>query len=249
MSFSGGSSHHANSKKSLVFLLKFLSDLVPFEPPQYLKVHISCTFEHHSFHSSNHLWKYFSYLLIEHFKMYRYSTSAKSSHWWFQTSMLPLKGVGHIVWSCWREPWEHRSDDLLGFVTRLCRFHWTDPYSPPAVCTCQTSQPADGVCLPGQDQTGWPQGERRLRPELFKKMFDCHYFQFFSRLVRVSLNSCTWLNACVRVCLHMQESVEEMGLYEDVLGTRGASVEVTVTPSVRDVVTSITYYTTEVAMF
>lgn len=44
MSFSGGSSHHANSKKSLVFLLKFLSDLVPFEPPQYLKVDISCTF-------------------------------------------------------------------------------------------------------------------------------------------------------------------------------------------------------------
>ncbi|XP_008291818.1 Fanconi anemia group A protein [Stegastes partitus] len=40
MSFGGGSSYHANSKKSLVFLLKFLSDLVPFEPPQYLKVHI-----------------------------------------------------------------------------------------------------------------------------------------------------------------------------------------------------------------
>lgn len=38
MSFSGGSGYHANSKKSLVFLLKFLSDLVPFEPPQYLKV-------------------------------------------------------------------------------------------------------------------------------------------------------------------------------------------------------------------
>uniref|UniRef100_A0A3Q3EK59 FA complementation group A n=1 Tax=Labrus bergylta TaxID=56723 RepID=A0A3Q3EK59_9LABR len=40
MSFGGGSSFHATSKKSLVFLLKFLSDLVPFEPPQYLKVHI-----------------------------------------------------------------------------------------------------------------------------------------------------------------------------------------------------------------
>ncbi|XP_053175938.1 Fanconi anemia group A protein [Scomber japonicus] len=40
MSFGGGSSCHATSKKSLVFLLKFLSDLVPFEPPQYLKVHI-----------------------------------------------------------------------------------------------------------------------------------------------------------------------------------------------------------------
>ncbi|XP_041651372.1 Fanconi anemia group A protein isoform X2 [Cheilinus undulatus] len=40
MSFGGGSSYHASSKKSLVFLLKFLSDLVPFEPPQYLKVHI-----------------------------------------------------------------------------------------------------------------------------------------------------------------------------------------------------------------
>ncbi|CAB1323429.1 unnamed protein product [Coregonus sp. 'balchen'] len=32
--------YHGNSKKSLVFLLKFLSDLVPFDPPQYLKVHI-----------------------------------------------------------------------------------------------------------------------------------------------------------------------------------------------------------------
>ncbi|KAG7231068.1 hypothetical protein INR49_025098, partial [Caranx melampygus] len=40
MSFGGGSSYHATSKKSLVFLLKFLSDLVPFEPPQYLKVHV-----------------------------------------------------------------------------------------------------------------------------------------------------------------------------------------------------------------
>ncbi|XP_026221305.1 Fanconi anemia group A protein isoform X2 [Anabas testudineus] len=40
MCFSSGSGCHATSKKSLVFLLKFLSDLVPFEPPQYLKVHI-----------------------------------------------------------------------------------------------------------------------------------------------------------------------------------------------------------------
>uniref|UniRef100_A0A8C7ZJ22 Fanconi anemia group A protein n=1 Tax=Oryzias sinensis TaxID=183150 RepID=A0A8C7ZJ22_9TELE len=40
MSFGSSSGYHANSKKSLVFLLKFLSDLVPFEPPQYLKVHI-----------------------------------------------------------------------------------------------------------------------------------------------------------------------------------------------------------------
>lgn len=40
MSFSGSSGFHTNSKKSLVFLLKFLSDLVPFEPPQYLKVTI-----------------------------------------------------------------------------------------------------------------------------------------------------------------------------------------------------------------
>uniref|UniRef100_A0A671Y349 Uncharacterized protein n=1 Tax=Sparus aurata TaxID=8175 RepID=A0A671Y349_SPAAU len=40
MSFGGGSGYNAASKKSLVFLLKFLSDLVPFEPPQYLKVHV-----------------------------------------------------------------------------------------------------------------------------------------------------------------------------------------------------------------
>ncbi|XP_029010104.1 Fanconi anemia group A protein-like [Betta splendens] len=40
MCFGGSNSCHATSKKSLVFLLKFLSDLVPFEPSQYLKVHI-----------------------------------------------------------------------------------------------------------------------------------------------------------------------------------------------------------------
>ncbi|XP_069037492.1 Fanconi anemia group A protein isoform X4 [Lepisosteus oculatus] len=40
MSFGSASGYHGNSKKSLVFLLKFLSDLVPFEPPQYLKVHV-----------------------------------------------------------------------------------------------------------------------------------------------------------------------------------------------------------------
>ncbi|XP_056271842.1 Fanconi anemia group A protein isoform X2 [Pseudoliparis swirei] len=40
MSFGGGSCLHAGSKKSVVFLLKFLSDLVPFEPSQYLKVHV-----------------------------------------------------------------------------------------------------------------------------------------------------------------------------------------------------------------
>ncbi|RXM31190.1 Fanconi anemia group A protein [Acipenser ruthenus] len=40
ISFGNASSYHGNSKKSLVFLLKFLSDLVPFEPPQYLKVHV-----------------------------------------------------------------------------------------------------------------------------------------------------------------------------------------------------------------
>nr|XP_033942702.1 Fanconi anemia group A protein-like isoform X2 [Pseudochaenichthys georgianus] len=40
MSFGGCSGYHASSKKSLVFLLKFLSDLVPFEPQQYLKVHV-----------------------------------------------------------------------------------------------------------------------------------------------------------------------------------------------------------------
>ncbi|KAJ7997768.1 hypothetical protein DPEC_G00215550 [Dallia pectoralis] len=38
--FGGAHSCHGNSKKSLVFLLKFLSDLVPFDPPQYLKVHL-----------------------------------------------------------------------------------------------------------------------------------------------------------------------------------------------------------------
>lgn len=57
MSFSGGNSHHANSKKSLVFLLKFLSDLVPFEPPQYLKVTV-CIFSYfkHYWHEHQHLY-------------------------------------------------------------------------------------------------------------------------------------------------------------------------------------------------
>ncbi|XP_069502136.1 Fanconi anemia group A protein isoform X2 [Ambystoma mexicanum] len=40
VSFGNTTGYHSGSKKSLVFLLKFLSDLVPFEAPQYLKVHI-----------------------------------------------------------------------------------------------------------------------------------------------------------------------------------------------------------------
>ncbi|KAJ1083849.1 hypothetical protein NDU88_004004 [Pleurodeles waltl] len=40
VSFGGTIGYHSGSKKSLVFLFKFLSDLVPFEAPQYLKVHI-----------------------------------------------------------------------------------------------------------------------------------------------------------------------------------------------------------------
>ncbi|XP_059402150.1 Fanconi anemia group A protein [Carassius carassius] len=40
LSFGGSSGYHAKSKKSTAFLLKFLSDLVPYEPPQYLKVHV-----------------------------------------------------------------------------------------------------------------------------------------------------------------------------------------------------------------
>ncbi|XP_048461615.1 Fanconi anemia group A protein isoform X3 [Rhincodon typus] len=39
-SFGSASGYHASSKKSLIFLLKFLTDLVPFETAQYLKVHI-----------------------------------------------------------------------------------------------------------------------------------------------------------------------------------------------------------------
>nr|XP_014345825.1 PREDICTED: Fanconi anemia group A protein-like [Latimeria chalumnae] len=47
ISFGNSSSYHSSSKKSLVFLLKFLSDLVPFEPPQYLKVHVlHCPYVH-----------------------------------------------------------------------------------------------------------------------------------------------------------------------------------------------------------
>ncbi|XP_030060930.1 Fanconi anemia group A protein [Microcaecilia unicolor] len=40
VSFGNASGYHGSSKKSLIFLLKFLSDLVPFEAPHYLKVHI-----------------------------------------------------------------------------------------------------------------------------------------------------------------------------------------------------------------
>ncbi|XP_066205005.1 Fanconi anemia group A protein [Saccopteryx leptura] len=39
-SFGSTRSHHCSSKKALVFLFKFLSDLVPFEAPRYLQVHI-----------------------------------------------------------------------------------------------------------------------------------------------------------------------------------------------------------------
>ncbi|XP_036159204.1 Fanconi anemia group A protein isoform X2 [Myotis myotis] len=39
-SFGSSRGHHCGSKKALVFLFKFLSDLVPFEAPRYLQVHI-----------------------------------------------------------------------------------------------------------------------------------------------------------------------------------------------------------------
>ncbi|KAL9839722.1 Fanconi anemia group A protein isoform 4-T4 [Geothlypis trichas] len=39
-SFGSAGGHHGSSKKSLVFLLEFLSELVPFEAAPYLKVHI-----------------------------------------------------------------------------------------------------------------------------------------------------------------------------------------------------------------
>ncbi|NXX85533.1 FANCA protein, partial [Urocolius indicus] len=39
-SFGNAGGHHGNSKKSLVFLFEFLSELVPFEAAPYLKVHI-----------------------------------------------------------------------------------------------------------------------------------------------------------------------------------------------------------------
>ncbi|XP_051884717.1 Fanconi anemia group A protein-like [Pristis pectinata] len=39
-SFGSANGYHGNSKKALIFLLKFLTDLVPFESAQYLKVHI-----------------------------------------------------------------------------------------------------------------------------------------------------------------------------------------------------------------
>ncbi|KAM8985664.1 Fanconi anemia group A protein [Ara ararauna] len=39
-SFGNAGGHHTSSKKALVFLFEFLSELVPFEPAPYLKVHI-----------------------------------------------------------------------------------------------------------------------------------------------------------------------------------------------------------------
>ncbi|XP_038610562.1 Fanconi anemia group A protein [Tachyglossus aculeatus] len=39
-SFGSASGYHSSSKKALVFLCKFLSDIVPFEAPQYMKVHL-----------------------------------------------------------------------------------------------------------------------------------------------------------------------------------------------------------------
>ncbi|XP_053126607.1 Fanconi anemia group A protein [Hemicordylus capensis] len=40
VAFGSASGFHGGSKKALVFFFKFLSELVPFEAPQYLKVHI-----------------------------------------------------------------------------------------------------------------------------------------------------------------------------------------------------------------
>nr|XP_016854687.1 PREDICTED: Fanconi anemia group A protein [Anolis carolinensis] len=40
VAFGSSSGFHSGSKKASVFLFKFLSELVPFEAPQYLKVHI-----------------------------------------------------------------------------------------------------------------------------------------------------------------------------------------------------------------
>uniref|UniRef100_A0A8C6XRI8 FA complementation group A n=1 Tax=Naja naja TaxID=35670 RepID=A0A8C6XRI8_NAJNA len=40
LTFGSSSSLHGSSKKALIFLFKFLSQLVPFEAPQYLKVHL-----------------------------------------------------------------------------------------------------------------------------------------------------------------------------------------------------------------
>ncbi|XP_067392848.1 Fanconi anemia group A protein [Emydura macquarii macquarii] len=40
VSFGNASGYHGSSKKALFFLFEFLSELVPFEAPQYLKVHI-----------------------------------------------------------------------------------------------------------------------------------------------------------------------------------------------------------------
>ncbi|XP_015262175.1 PREDICTED: Fanconi anemia group A protein [Gekko japonicus] len=40
LAFGSAGGFHGSSKKAMVFLFKFLSELVPFEAPQYLKVHI-----------------------------------------------------------------------------------------------------------------------------------------------------------------------------------------------------------------
>ncbi|XP_058010870.1 Fanconi anemia group A protein isoform X2 [Ahaetulla prasina] len=40
LTFGNGSSLHCSSKKALIFFFQFLSQLVPFEAPQYLKVHL-----------------------------------------------------------------------------------------------------------------------------------------------------------------------------------------------------------------
>nr|XP_056718384.1 Fanconi anemia group A protein [Euleptes europaea] len=40
LAFGSANGFHGSSKKAVVFLFKFLSELVPFEAPQYLKVHI-----------------------------------------------------------------------------------------------------------------------------------------------------------------------------------------------------------------
>lgn len=145
MSFGGSSCHHATRKKSLVFLLKFLSDLVPFEPSHYLKVNISGTVL---------LWSTQIYTSVS-------QVTVKPTSW-VESIVTPLvlrswwgRCVNRKYSRTWIKLWLNQS---------CCWSDSTGACPPPPLHPSQTPQPPDGVRVPGQDQTERPQGERRRLP-------------------------------------------------------------------------------------
>lgn len=116
-----------------------------------------------------------------------------------------------------------------------CQCDAVGSHPPPSICTSETPQPPDGVHFPGQDQAGWPQGKSKGRNQSIHfyctcrvgSYWNCTHNSFsFLKVIQVSTFLHNGMCEClfVFVCV-VQESVEDMGLYEDVSG--GAAVQVT----------------------